>query len=190
MANNIFTKLTIATVSAALSFTTIEAKPIQAATITYDFDVYLTSGPQTGNTYAGSFNYNNSTLTGTGLETVGVSQGLSVSFDYLGVTYTEADDLKLSPFSDDPRRRVDPGPLVSLSDGDLLGLDFIFSKDGVPTRISDSRFNEQSASTRFVNSGIVTYALRDSEPVPEPGSALGLGVLGIGLLLMKKIGFS
>lgn len=187
MANNIFTKLTVATAGAALSFVAIEADPVQAATITYDFDVNVTSGPLDNNIYEGSFSYDDSTLTGTGLETVGVAEELSVSFEFLGVTYTEANDNNfLFNF-----------PIVEFKDGSLVGLQYIvndtpnnsiFALFGDnPDNLGGDRFQYVDVNSFEVSEGSVTYSLRGSVPVPEPDIAAELVVLGFGWLLKKKI---
>ncbi len=190
MANNIFTKLAVATASAAaLSFVALEASPTQAATITYDFDVNVTSGPLDNNIYEGSFSYEDSTLKGIGLETVGVAEELSVSFEFLGGTYTEADDNNFS-FN---------FPIVEFKNGSFVGLQYIVNDipnnsifavfgndpDGLG---GENRFQYVDVNSFEVSQGSVTYSLRShSTPVPEPGTAAGLSVLGFWWLLRRKL---
>ena len=182
MANNIFTKLAVATVGVALSFAAIEASPVGAATITYDFDVNVTSGSLDNNIYEGSFSYDDSTLTEIGLETVGASEELSVFFEFLDVTYTEADDNNfLFNF-----------PIVEFNDGSLVGLQYIVN-DNLNNSIfavfgdepdgmgGGDRFQYVDVNSFEVSEGSVTYSLRGA--VPEPGTVAGLGFLGLAWLL-------
>ncbi|MCC5630774.1 hypothetical protein LC613_23370 [Nostoc sphaeroides CHAB 2801] len=82
--------LAIATIAATISVAAIGAKPVQAALVNYDFTVNAIYGNNPGQ-YFGSFQYDDSTLTNTGLETLGVENGLAVAFNYLVANYTEAD---------------------------------------------------------------------------------------------------
>ena len=110
---SIYQKLAVATATAALSLAAMEAKTVQAATIIYDFTVDVTSGPLTGTQSFGSFSYDDLALTGTGLETLGVNEGLSISFDFLGKTYNETNDIGSPDY-----------PIVQFQDQSLLGLNF------------------------------------------------------------------
>ena len=184
MANNIFTKLAVATTSAALSFVAIEANPVQAATITYDFDVNITSGPLGDNIYEGFFSYDDSTLTGIGREKVGVAEELSIVFEFLGETYTEVDDNNFD-FN---------FPFGEFQYDSLVGLQYIINdtpNNSILSIFGDNpnglgggdRFQYVDVNSFEVNEGRVTYSLR---PVPEPGMAVGLGAVGLGWLLRKK----
>lgn len=183
-------KLASATAAAALSFVVMEAKTVQAATVTYDFTVDVTSGPLTGTQPSGSFSYNDSTLTGTGLETLGVAQGLSVAFNFLGKTYKETNDIEFPEF-----------PIVQFQERKLLGLNFTafygpsFQTIGIGNTVDvaagligsggGSVFAyDTEPSVQFEGVGKVTYSAR---PVPEPVSVAGLSALGIGFLLKRKI---
>ena len=55
MANSIYQKLGFAIAGTVLSLGVMEALSVQAATITYDFNVNITSGPLLGNQYSGFF---------------------------------------------------------------------------------------------------------------------------------------
>lgn len=185
---SIYQKLAVATATAALSLAAMEAKTVQAATIVYDFTVDVTSGPLTGTQYFGSFSYDDLTLTGTGLETLGVDEGLSISFDFLGKTYNETSDIDLPDY-----------PIVQFQDQSLLGLNFnVFYGSSFQ---SFAIANEVDASTGAVGSGggnVFAYDTDPSvafeglgtvtyQPVPEPISVVGLSVLGLGCLLKKKV---
>ncbi|WP_368041820.1 hypothetical protein [Nostoc sp. TCL240-02] len=86
--------ISIAAFAVAISVATI-AKPTQAALVNYGFTVNATSGDNPGQ-YFGSFQYDDSTLTSIGEETLGVSNGLSIAFDYLD-TQSEVLNVKKNP---------------------------------------------------------------------------------------------
>lgn len=183
---SIHQKLAVATAAAALSYAVIDAKPVQAATITYDFTVDVTSGPLTGNQSSGFFSYDDSILTGSGLETIGADDGLSVSFNFLGKTYNETNDIDFPDY-----------PIVQFQDRKLLGLNFAvfyapsFQTFGIADTVDVATGSlgsgggnifayDTDPSVQFEGLGNVTYSPR---PVPEPVSVVG--VLGLGFLLKK-----
>ncbi|MEQ8753844.1 MAG: PEP-CTERM sorting domain-containing protein [Coleofasciculus sp. G1-WW12-02] len=180
-----YQKLAIVTAGLALSFAAIEANSAQAAIITYDFTVDVTTGLLTDTQYQGFFSYDDSTLTGSGVESVGIAEGLSISFDFLGVTYTEADD-----------NLVDFGfPFVEFNQGSLVGLQYTVSNGAIFSIFGDNptglgggdEFNYIDETSFEVGNGNVTYSLRPpSASVPEPSAVLGLGILGFGWLVRTK----
>lgn len=184
---SIYQKLTVATATAVLSLAAMEAK-IQAATITYDFTIDVTSGPLTDTEPSGFFSYDNSTLTGTGLEALGVNQGLSIAFNFLGDTYNETNDIDFPAF-----------PIVQFQDRQLLGLSFVafyapfFQTIGIGDTVDVSIGEigrgggsifayDTDPSVGFEGVGEVTYTAR---PVPEPSSVAALSALGLGFLLKR-----
>lgn len=186
-------KWAVATAAAALSLVVMEAEKAQAATITYDFTVNVTSGSLTGTQPSGFFSYDDSTLTGVGLETVGVNEGLAISFNFLGETYDETDDIEAPDY-----------PILQFQDSSLLGLNFnVFYApsfqsfaiaDEVDVAIGAIGTNggsifayDTDPSVGFEGLGTVTYSAR---PIPEPGSVAGLGILGLGFLLKKRVASS
>jgi hypothetical protein len=156
MTSNIVQSSTAKT--ANLSFTTIEAYPRQAATLTYDFIVNIASGFLSGKQFEGFFSYDNSTLTGIGSEEVGVNEGLSINFEFLDVIYTEANDFNFPLY-----------PRVLFEDGRLAGLDFEAFNSQVSYQIIRNFGNNSSffsyliedGETTRTGSGIVTYFLRN-----------------------------
>lgn len=184
---SIHQKLAVATATAALSLAAMEAKTVQAASIIYDFTVDVTGGPLSGTQSFGSFSYDDVALTGTGLETLGVNEGLSISFDFLGETYDETNDIDLPDY-----------PIVQFQDRSLLGLNFnVFYGSSLQFAIAD----EIDASIGAVGSGGGNVFAYDTDPnaafeglgtvtyrpVPEPSSVVGLGVLGLGFLLKRRV---
>lgn len=175
----LFQKFGIAVSATALSLAAIDANPAQAATITYDFEVNLTSGRDAGSMGEGFFSYDDSILTGIGLETVGVNDVLSVQLELLGITYTKADTNNFGGFG---------GPVVRFEDGNLLGLFWRFQGSvTAPQVINNNYYVEEACCTRFNNEGEVTYTLR-STSIPESGTILSLSIFGLGFLLSKKLG--
>lgn len=179
-------KLAVAAAGTALSLAAMEATsvhPALAATITYDFTLNVTSGSLAGIQGSGFFSYDDSTLTGIGLETLGDSEELSISFDFLGKAYNETDDTDFPDF-----------PLVQFQDSSLLGLSFFTAKnDEFRFQIENSAPNPDvlggneftfSSPRDIEGSGVVNYSLR---PVPEPGTVSGVVLLGLGGLLLKRL---
>ncbi|WP_445633265.1 PEP-CTERM sorting domain-containing protein [Nostoc sp. DSM 114161] len=171
--------ISIAAFAVAISVAAV-VKPTQAALVNYGFTVNATSGDNPGQ-YFGSFQYDDSTLTGIGQETIGVSNGLSISFDYLGTQYTEASDFDY-PVS----------PVASFTNGNLLGLSylvedrfFIGNDPGNPNTGGTKFYSILSAdllSTTEV--GTVTYT--QSTPVPEPMTVGGIAIASAMALGMKR----
>ncbi|MDF5707866.1 MAG: PEP-CTERM sorting domain-containing protein [Nostoc sp. S4] len=156
------------------------AKPTQAALVNYGFTVNATSGDNPGQ-YFGSFQYDDSTLTGIGEETLKVNNGLSILFDYLGTQYTQASDFDY-PAS----------PVVTFTNGNLSGLSylvedrfFIGNDPGNPNTGGTKFYSILSAdllSTTEV--GRVTYT--KSTSVPEPMTIGGTAIAGAMALGMKR----
>lgn len=105
----LFPKLSIAIISVALS--TAVAIRSQASTISYDFTVNVTKGSLAGKSFNGTFSYDNSTLKNTGIEKLGIAQGLRVCMNYFGRNYSEADDTSYPSF---PKLIFDNGKLKQL----------------------------------------------------------------------------
>jgi hypothetical protein len=166
----------IATVTAAISVAVVGIKPIQAAVVNYDFTVNATSGANPGQ-YKGSFEYDDSALTGIGEEILGASNGLSILFKYLDNTYTEANDFDYSYGY----------PVVSFQDGNLLGLSylvedqFLIAADPESGRGGTKFYSILSAElTSATEIGIVSYS-----KVPEPLTLGGTAIAG-GIGLWQK----
>jgi hypothetical protein len=178
MTRNIIESSTLAIADESLSLSNSEANSTQAATITYDFTVDVTTGSLAGQRLEGFFSYDCSTLTGIGSEEIGVEQGLFVSFELLGVTYTESDDFN-SPLY----------PRVLFENGSLTGLDFEAFNSRVSYQIirdfdrknSCFSYRLEDEATLRTGSGIVTYSLREGSPmsVSEVSTVKDLSVLSL-----------
>lgn len=168
--------LGVATVAVAISFTAVGAKSAQAALVNYGFIVNTTSGGNPGQ-YFGSFQYDDSTLSNTGLETLGVENGLAVAFNYLGNNYTEVDDTDFNNF-----------PLVSFNNGEVLGLSyfvadqFVIGGDLNTPDVGGNNFFVIGQSVNTTQIGTVSYA-----KVPEPLAVGGTAIAGVmGLWMQRK----
>ena len=140
------------------------AFPASAANITYDFTVTPDVGPLLGESYSGSFTFDDSALIGFDAEFITVD---SLSFSFLGVDYTEADGALGEPE-------------VAFFDGSFLGLEF--SEDGfsfVPGffDLSEAFFTYDLASGSGAGDIIYTQ-IPDQKSVPEPASVLALLAIG------------
>ncbi|MFM7905424.1 MAG: PEP-CTERM sorting domain-containing protein, partial [Microcystis sp.] len=122
----------------------------------------------TGQTFSGTFSYDNSLLTGLGFEFLDVSQ---VNLNFLGSTFTALN--------------ADSNPTVEFLDGILLGLNFSTSSFTPEfSLIPASGSTEATFSYIGINdsgSGPVQYVL-----IPEPSTVLGIIALGIGGFLVGR----
>ncbi|MBW4683867.1 MAG: PEP-CTERM sorting domain-containing protein [Komarekiella atlantica HA4396-MV6] len=168
----------IASVAIAMSVVAVDAQPTHAAVIEYDFTVNALSGDNPGQ-YYGSFEYDDSSLTGAGLENLGVGNGLAVTFNYLNTTYTEKNDELYDSF-----------PVVSFNNGKLSGLSYLVADkfligSGVDTpQIGGNKFYSilSGESLEAVEIGTVSYS-----KVPEPFTLGGTAIAGaMGLWIKRK----
>ncbi|MBD6619497.1 PEP-CTERM sorting domain-containing protein [Komarekiella sp. 'clone 1'] len=168
----------VASVAIVMSVTAVGNKPTHAAVIEYDFTVNAISGNNPGQ-YYGSFEYDDSSLTGTGLENLGVGNGLAVTFNYLNTIYTEKNDELYDSF-----------PVVSFNNGKLSGLSyfvadkfFIGSEVDTP-QIGGNKFYSilSGESLAAAEIGTVSYS-----KVPEPFTLGGTAIAGaMGLWIKRK----
>lgn len=91
----------------------INTAPSLAKPITYDFTVEVSQGSLAGNSYTGSFSYDDEQLSGVGKEEIGVTDGLTVNMNFFGKDYTGADDKDHPAF-----------PKLVLENGMVKHLDF------------------------------------------------------------------
>ncbi len=106
-------KFSVAIATAALSTAVITTSQALASTVSYDFTVNVTKGSLAGKSYNGSFSYDDSTLKGTGVEELGVAQGLKACINYAGRNYSETNDRDYPAF-----------PKLVFENGKIKRLDF------------------------------------------------------------------
>ncbi len=91
----------------------VDVRPVQAEPVTYDFTVVVTQGSLVGNTFNGSFTYDDAILNGMGTEAIQVSDGLKVNMNFFGQDYSETADINYPEF-----------PQLIFEDGEIQQLDF------------------------------------------------------------------
>ena len=160
---NVLSSLALAT--AVFGVTAIEATSVSAATINYNFTVDVDGGSLAGQTFTGSFSFDDAGITGTGEETVDFT---SFSFDFQGEEFDENDNIF--------------GEGVVLIDGSFaaIGFDAGTEFNFVPNTFFDPVETTFGYDFGDGNPGFgdVTFTIDDSEPepnaVPEPATVIGL----------------
>ena len=156
-------KKSIAAVSFGLLFAAFA--PAQAAVQTYTFSGAIDAGPLLGETYAGSFSFDDAALTGTGAEWLAVD---SLAMNFMGSSFTQAD--------------VAFGAAVEVGyyDGAFLGLSYSVDSATYPFSFvtgsvdaSDAFFATDSSS------GSLTYAAAVPEPRDWMLMLAGIGLVGV-----------
>lgn len=214
MANSIYQKLGFAIAGTVLSLTVIEAHSANAAIITYDFNVNITSGPLLGNQYSGFFSYDDTSPAPFGLQPFfGLTE---YNFDFPERTGTPS-----NLFLD---CRVGPSCLpLEITGGEVVfdepnGKIYLIPRGGELVRFAFSTFNpfrppfpgfftliggqtglgftyqlpfNPGEPPSPIGGGSGTVSRRPITPppptsVPEPGTVFGLSMLGFGWLLGKK----
>jgi len=104
-------KLSVA-IATTLMSTVVTATQAYAVPVTYDFTVTVTKGRLAGNSFNGSFSYDDAKLKGTGVEELGITEGLTTCINYLGRTYRETDDTSYPTF---PQLRFEDGKIAQLN---------------------------------------------------------------------------
>ena len=94
--------------------------PAQAAPVSFDFDVFVTSGPYSGTSGTGMVSFDDSDLDGDG-NAVLEGDEFSLLVTLFGQSFTEADDYD-APFY----------PELVVSDGSPTGLDFLVTEVDPP----------------------------------------------------------
>ncbi|MBD1899114.1 hypothetical protein NDI44_07900 [Trichocoleus sp. DQ-A3] len=110
---NLSPKFSVAIAIVTLGSAAIATSQAQASIVTYDFTVNVTQGSLAGQSYSGTLSYDDSTLKGTGVEKLGVAQGLRVCMNYFGRNYSETSDRDYPKF-----------PTLVFKNGDINHLDF------------------------------------------------------------------
>lgn len=218
MANSIYQKLALATAGTVLSLTAINTSSVQAAIITYDFTVNITSGSLLGNQYNGFFSYDDASPSGAGNLLLPFFYITEFNFDFPQRTNTPSQlfiDGRVFPNS--LPLRFKGGTIVTDSSGQIVLIprggelqNFGFSTfnpfrppfSGFFTLIGSSTglffayqlpFNPDEPFRIGFGSGTVSQRPTPTPPptsVPEPGTVFGLSMLGFGWLLRKKKVFS
>ncbi|MUH01240.1 PEP-CTERM sorting domain-containing protein [Scytonema sp. UIC 10036] len=147
-----------------------------------NFEVNINSGALAGQTASGTFSYDDSSLTGVGDE---FAQVQSLSFNFLGKTYSEKNDVDSPAF-----------PVVSFFNGQLEGLNYYVELSPVgefffSDIVEESFLDEFRGGDKFTytnaggGSGLISY--QSARSVPEPLTLSGtIFASGLALLMKKK----
>ena len=84
-----------------------------AEPVTYDFTVTVSAGALEGQSFRGSFSYDDDAIEGVGTETLDSGDGLEVRMDFRGNDYRETDDVRYPDY-----------PQLRFADGEIEQLDF------------------------------------------------------------------
>jgi hypothetical protein len=154
----------VITSGVVLSLAVYPVNPARSATVNYNLAGTIETGSLTGQTFSGTFSYDNSPLTGSGFEFLEVSR---VNLNFLGSTFTATD--------------ADADPTVEFANGIFLGLNFSAS-NFTPEFSLIPAFGTTVATFSYIGanddgSGSIQYT---AIPIPEPSIVLGIIMVGIG----------
>ncbi|MBT9317380.1 hypothetical protein [Leptothoe spongobia] len=166
-----------ATVGAYVLLTAITLEPSLAATFSLQVDLteVFAGSLAVGDSFSGSFSFDETVLTGIGTEFLDVD---SLEFGFLDETFTEASD----PL----------GGLVGFENSQLLGLEFSvdpLQADSPSFGIfgTDFAYGEAGSFTFPDGLGTVSYAaVPTTTDVPEASVVMGLLAMGVGSLLLNR----
>jgi hypothetical protein len=187
---NLVQNLSISTVATCLGFAVLNPGIGQAGIVSRTFTVSDFSQPgistidnrdlSYGNSYGGVFSYNNELLPGSDLKNIPI---LDLSFNFLGTTYTQRDDV--SP----------QFPKLDIQDEANPILNFVINKPGLAANFNSSGFvfglspsasagrNDTGYSVVDANglyTGRVRYSSVNNVSVSEPSSIAGIICLALG----------
>jgi len=201
---NVYQKSVFAAAGAgvALGCTVIGANPAAATVFNVDFTVTVTEGSLVGNQYLGSFKYDDtSVLVPISDISTGGFSFFDFTFAFEGKTYNDSDLLigagGYGGFYPDLEEgggleTASPGVGIGgfMDDNEIIFLTASYSPElGKPIFFGYSDCKDELFITCEEAFGTVQYEVSpstSSTSIPEPGTAGGLVVLGLGSLLFKK----
>ena len=205
---NVLCKFALVATSVALSFTVVEVKQVQAATISWDLEFFDNAGAQLGN---GQFSYNTDTTTF--VQTIPISspmgfnvqnalesfsaniQAQSWGFEAPGVTWWVQS-------SRPPGQQRNTRYGIFIADNSWFFGDVVYGtrqllldnmksvSDQVWTGDWFQQIVQSGGGAPFQGDGAWTATQRNTEVVPEPSSvlsSLAISTFGIGLALKRKV---
>jgi hypothetical protein len=156
-------KKSLAAVSFGLLFAAIA--PAQAAVQNYTFSGTIDAGSLLGESYAGSFSFDDAALTGAGAEWLAVD---SLSMNFMGGNFTQDDAVAPSIAE------------VGYYDGAFLGLSFSVDAAANPfTFVTGSVDTSDAFFATDSSSGSLTYAAAVPEPRDWMLMLAGIGLVGV-----------
>ncbi|QZZ23128.1 PTPA-CTERM sorting domain-containing protein [Leptothermofonsia sichuanensis E412] len=171
-------KLSVAAVGAAciaLGSTSLKPSPAQAAILSAPLSINVDLGSGPVSSTAGSVTFDDSFLTGAGLEFLTTGSGLqNLSLTLLGNTYTAASDPRPATFF----------PRLVFNGGTLLGLNFQFQELTTGTLVQLDDLTQQVFTA--TSGPIGTYAIGTPTVIPTPALLPGLVGLGISVATLRK----
>jgi len=91
--------------------------PTKAAPVSVNLNGTVVGGSFAGTIGTGTVNFDDSLFSGTGVETINPTDGLTLSFNIFGQTFAESDDIDFNAY-----------PELTQEDGIFVSLDFIVSE--------------------------------------------------------------
>lgn len=156
-------KKSLTAVSFGLLFAAIA--PAQGAVQTYTFSGAIDAGSLLGETYAGSFSFDDAALTGAGAEWLAVD---SLAMNFMGSTFTEADSA------------AGAAAEVAYYDGAFLGLSYSVDSAAYPfTFVTGSVDTSDAFFATDSSSGLLTYTAAVPEPRDWTLMLAGIGLVGM-----------
>ncbi|OZA13370.1 MAG: hypothetical protein B7X94_02505 [Hydrogenophilales bacterium 17-62-8] len=139
--------------------------PAQAAVQTYTFSGAIDAGSLLGESYAGSFSFDDAGLNGAGAEWLAVD---SLSMNFMGSTFTQANAAEASIAE------------VGYYDGAFLGLSFSVDSASEPFSLVTGYADTSDAFfATDTSSGALTYAAAVPEPKDWMLMLAGIGLVGV-----------
>lgn len=176
--STIVKKLSVAITGAAciaLGTANLEAAPAQAAILSAPLSINIDLGSGPVSSTAGSVTFDDSFLTGAGLEFLTTGSGLqSLNLTLLGNDYTAASDPRPASFF----------PRLVFNSGTLLGVNFQFQELTTGTLIQLDDLTEQVFTA--TSGPIGTYVTGAPTAIPTPALLPGLIGLGISITTLRK----
>jgi hypothetical protein len=168
--------------SIALAVTTLVVSiSANAAVITENFTSTALGGVFDGTVATGSFTYDDSLITGSGIENITAAQGLTLQLTVFGQIFTEQDDFEYSSGL----------PQLDFDNGSASFLNFVVSEqNGDITDINQvgvSDFGEFTLNPAIGGGYEGNFTIVSAVPVPAAAWLFGSGLIGlIGIARRKK----